>query len=263
MEPRPSITLLTDFGTADGYVGALKGVLASLCPEARIFDLTHEIEPGDVRGGAWALMNAASVFPPGTVHLAVVDPGVGTERRALLVEAGAGLFVGPDNGLLSLAAPRPRKVFNLDRAQWFRTPVSATFHGRDVFAPVAARAAAGVPAGELGTQAGERMLEIRIPPARRSEGGVTGEVFHADRFGNLVTTIRSTELPPERRGLEVVLGDRRLPLCTTYGDGAAGALVGLVGSSGFLEIASVGGSAAAIFGSAARPGTVVRVVAVG
>jgi len=256
----PRITLLTDFGTADGYVGAVKGVLSQLCPDALLIDITHDIPPGDVRAGAFALMTATRTFPRGTVHLAVVDPGVGTERSGLLVEAGGALFVGPDNGLLSLASAGSRRVFVLDRPSWFQHPVSPTFHGRDVFAPIAARAAAGVLSDELGTSV-SGMLEIEIPPARHEPECVCGEVFHVDRFGNLVTTIRDSDLAAEgRERLEAVIGTQRIPLRATYGQAPEGVLIALIGSSGFVEVARVGGSAAAVLAGDGRTGAPVRLM---
>jgi S-adenosylmethionine hydrolase len=254
----PCITLLTDFGTADGYVGAMKGVIVSLCPRARIVDLTHEIAAGDVRGGAFALATAAPSFPGATVHVAVVDPGVGTERRALLVEAGGAFFIGPDNGLLSLAAPRPRRIWVLDRDRWFRQPTSTTFHGRDVFAPVAARLAAGTAPAELGTQA-DAMAEIHVAPGTRSGSTVSGEVIHVDRFGNVITSLRACDLPNGGAGAVVDAGRAcGIPVRETYGRAAAGALLALVGSSGFVEIAVNSGSARDVLGDAARLGAPVR-----
>jgi S-adenosylmethionine hydrolase len=261
-EPRPPdatgvVTLSSDFGTADGYVGAMKGVIVSSAPRVRIVDITHEIGPGDVRSGALAIEAAAPFFPPGTIHLVVVDPGVGTPRRAIAVEAADAIFVGPDNGVLSLAARGPRRVFVLDRPERHRSVVSATFHGRDVFAPIVAQLAEGARLRDLGTPA-PGMSDLELPTPSISSREVGGQVIHGDRFGNLVTNITSTEL----RGLvaahgasklDVTVGRRSVgPILTTYGEGNSGALLALVGSSGRLEIAVRDGSAAARL--AYRPG---------
>ena len=247
-----TLTLLTDFGTADGYVGAMKGVIATLAPAARVVDITHEIAPGDVLGGALALEAAARFFPPGTVHVAVVDPGVGTARRAIAVESAGQVFVGPDNGLLALAAGAPRRVFALDRVRYHLPDVSATFHGRDVFAPVAARIAGGAPIARLGTRLDE-LAGLTLPAVRHARRALTGSVIHADRFGNLVTNITAQDL--ERLAGACGLGrvcvrvaGRAVPggLARTYGDRRRGALLALFGSSGRLEIARRDGSAAAV-----------------
>jgi S-adenosylmethionine hydrolase len=252
------VTLLTDFGTADGYVGAMKGVIASLAPSAQVVDLTHDIRAGDVRGGALALETAAPYFPPGTIHVAVVDPGVGTARRGIAVEAGGQVFVGPDNGLLALAARSNRCVFVLDRARYHLDAVSPTFHGRDVFAPIAARLAAGVRASKLGTKTAQ-ICELALPRPLATRGGLVGEVIHADRFGNLITNVVAADLAhlggrARQAGLRIHVGRRRLSggLARTYGDASRHALLALVGSSGRLEIARRDGSAALLLGY--RPG---------
>lgn len=258
MAVAPCITLLTDFGTSDGYAGAVKGVLAALCPEVRIIDITHAVPPGDIRSGAFALLTAAGTFSPGTVHLAVVDPGVGTERLGVLVEAGGCFFVGPDNGLLSLGAPAPRRVWSLDRDEWFRHPVAPTFHGRDVFAPIAARVASGISPQELGT-AVTGIVEIRIPPLRLTSECLEGEVFHVDHFGNVVTSVRACDVPGDRAGLEVIVGDRKAAFYETYGRAPSGTLIAVVGSSGFVELSSVGASAARVLAVAGKVGAPVHI----
>jgi S-adenosylmethionine hydrolase len=256
--------LLTDFGTADGYVGAMKGVLLSICSDVHIVDLTHEILAGDVRAGAFALVTSAPLFPRGTIHVAVVDPGVGTARRALLVEAGGAFFVGPDNGIVSLAAPVPRTVWSLDRAEWFRQPTSTTFHGRDVFAPVAAHLAGGVAPERLGTRV-DGMLELRVPTAERRGDDVSGEVVHVDRFGNVITSLHARDLRGTEPARVVEIGERRerIPLLATYGSAPAGTLLALVGSSGYVEIAVSSGSARDALGTAAKLGTPVRLISQG
>lgn len=256
----PLVTLLTDFGTADGYVGAMKGVIASLAPSARVVDVTHDIRAGDVRGGALALETAAPYFPPGTIHVAVVDPGVGTARRGIAVEAGGQAFVGPDNGLLALAARPDRRVFILDRARYHLQAVSPTFHGRDVFAPIAARLATGVRASNLGTKTdSDDLRELALPRPLATRGGLVGEVIHADRFGNLITNVVAADLArlsgaAPLKSIRIHVGRRRLSggLARTYGDAGRHALLALVGSSGRLEIARRDGSAALMLGY--RPG---------
>jgi S-adenosylmethionine hydrolase len=263
---RRIVTLLTDFGTADGYVGAMKGVLATLAPDARIVDISHDIRHGDLRGGALALEAAAPFFPRGTVHVAVVDPGVGTARRALAVASAGQWFVGPDNGVLTLAARAVDRALVLDRARYHRPEASATFHGRDVFAPVAARLARGIAAARLGSLARD-LVELELPVARVAAHRVVGEVIHADRFGNLITNIARDDL--SRFGsdaaadrVRVEVGRRKIPggLAHTYGDARPGALLALIGSGGRLEVARRDGSAAALLGYRAGTSLVVRCV---
>jgi len=232
---QPIITLLTDFGTSDGFVGAMKGVILSLAPGAQVVDLTHEIAPQDVLSGAWALREAATTFPPGTIHVAVVDPGVGTDRRPILVEHGGQLFVGPDNGVLSLAAP-DGQAWHLDRPNLFRGRVSQTFHGRDVFAPVAGHLAAGLSPDACGS-AIETWLRWPEPRPTRTQGRISGQVVHADRFGNLVTNICHDDLGAERQAWVVEVGGQSIGLLSsTFGDVERGEWVAYIGSSGYLEI---------------------------
>jgi S-adenosylmethionine hydrolase len=244
------VTLSSDFGTADGYVGAMKGVILSGATGARVVDITHEIRPGDVRGGALALEASAPFFPAGTIHLVVVDPGVGTRRRAIAVETADAIFVGPDNGVLSLAAKGPRRVYVLDRTERHRATVSTTFHGRDVFAPVVALLAEGARLRDLATPAAAGMTDLELPVPSVSPREVNGQVIHCDRFGNLVTNITTNELRALTAAVgagncTVAVGRRSAGrLVRTYGDGERGALLALVGSSGRLEIAVRDDSAA-------------------
>lgn len=260
------VTLSSDFGTVDGYVGAMKGVILAGAPSARIVDITHEIRPGDVRGGALALEASAPFFPAGAIHLVVVDPGVGTHRRAIAVEATDAIFVGPDNGVLSLAAKGPRRVTVLDRAERHRTTVSATFHGRDVFAPIVAQLASGARLRELGTPVAD-MTDLALPLPSVSSREVTGQVIHCDHFGNLVTNITTTELRSliaavGVAGCTVFFGRRSVGrIVRTYGDAERGAPLALVGSSGRLEIAVREGSAASRLRHRPDTEVVVRVVA--
>ncbi|MEK9659005.1 MAG: SAM-dependent chlorinase/fluorinase [Chloroflexota bacterium] len=256
----PLITLLTDFGTADAYVGVMKGVILALCPEARLVDLTHQVPPQDVCAGAHLLAEAVPHFPPGTIHLAVVDPGVGTERRPLLVTGPTASFVCPDNGVLSLVLanagaqisdgeatlPPSWSAHHLTNPAYWRHPVSATFHGRDIFAPVAAYLSLGVGPDTLGQRI--EPVTAFAPPVPVQEGdALVGEVVRVDRFGNLLTNIPADSLP---RGCDVRVSNRRIgSVLHTYADGTPGTPMALVGSDGCLEIAVPQGSAADTLGA--------------
>ncbi len=250
------VTLLTDFGTADGYVGAMKAVIASITPLAAVDDVAHDITPGDVAGAALALRRYWRIYPAGTVHIVVIDPGVGSARRALALEADERLFVGPDNGVFSQVlreAPSWRAVA-LTETEYFRERVSATFHGRDVFAPVAAHLARGVALQRFGP-AVENPTRLVWPEPVRDASGVSGAVMHADRFGNLVTNIPAAWYAP---GLLVWVGGRTAgPLRRTYADVEPGELLALVGSTGLVEVSVRDGSAAEVL--EAERGTPVRV----
>jgi S-adenosylmethionine hydrolase len=254
----PIITFTTDFGSRDGYAGAMKGVVLSMAPEARLVDITHGVPAQDVAAGAVALAQAAPLFPTGSIHVAVVDPGVGGGQADLLVEAGGSFFVGPDNGVLSLAARGPRRIFRIEAAAFRREPVSPTFHGRDVFAPTAARLAAGASPGDAGPEL-EKMVEIGAPPLQRRRGVVEGEVIHVDAFGNLITSLPAELFAGGEVAIEVEGGEGRFEptFGRTFSDVEPGALIGYVGSGGHLEIARRDGSAARRMG--AGRGTVVRV----
>ena len=233
------ITLLTDFGTADGYVGEMKGVLASLAPGARIVDIAHDVTAHDVDGARLALARYWRRFPEGTVHLVVVDPGVGGARAALAACSEGRFLVGPDNGVLS-----PALLHASARCVSLRVPASAapTFHGRDVFAPAAAQLALGTSLESLGDIAPDPVIRRTPEATRRDDGAVQGEVITVDRFGNAVTNLLAM------RGGEVQVNGLSLPLRRTYADAAEGDPVALVGSSGLVEIAVRDGSAAARLG---------------
>mgnify|MGYP001482345019 CR=1 FL=1 len=252
------VTLLSDFGGSDGYVGAMKGAILSVCPGAILVDLGHDIAMGDVRGGAVALARAAATFPPQTVHLAVVDPGVGGGRRGLALASGGSFFVGPDNGLLSLAAPRAAKIVVLDDEAFHLKPVSCTFHGRDVFAPVAGRLAAGTPIERLGSLA-QSMQALAVAAAVCEGSMIRGEITGADHFGNLATNIASENLAGLSTVRVEVAGVGIDGLSRTYVDAAEGELLALVSSSGTLEIALRGGSARRRLGPGAAAGSAVLV----
>jgi hypothetical protein len=258
----PVIALLTDFGLRDAYVGAMKGAILSVCPEATLVDVSHEVPAHDVAAGALALEAAYRHFPGGTVFVAVVDPGVGSPRRPLAVGAGRWLFVGPDNGLLTpvLEAHPQARVHLVASPLLFREPLSPVFHGRDLFGPVAGHLARGLSLEEVGPPVADA---VRLPPApkARLEDGWEGVVVHVDRFGNLTTNLLESDL--ERLagrglgGLEVSLGGRIVPLVRSYSDVGVGQPCALVGSSGRLEIPVHRGRADALLG--ASPGARVLV----
>jgi S-adenosylmethionine hydrolase len=250
----PLVTLLTDFGTADGYVAELKAVLAAEAPGVGVVDATHEVPPHDVEAGRLALARYWRRFPRGTVHLAVVDPGVGSARAALAVESDGRLLVGPDNGLLSPA-------LLLAGARAVRLPVparaAATFHGRDVFAPAAARLALGAALDDLGDPAEEPVVR-RTPEARRlADGGIEGCVIAVDRFGNAVTNLVAgpTAMRP---GARLEVAGRALAVRRVYADAGPGEPVALAGSTGLLEVAVRDGSAARALGIARGARVVLR-----
>ena len=229
------ITLLTDFGTADGYVGEMKGVLASLAPSATIVDVAHDVAAHDVDGARLALARYWRRFPEGTVHLVVVDPGVGSARGALAASSEGRFLVGPDNGVLS-----PALLHADARCVSLGIPAGAapTFHGRDVFAPAAAQLALGAPLETLGSVADDPLIRRTPEATRRDDGGVQGEVISVDRFGNAVTNLLAM------RGGQVEVAGLYLALRRTYADAERGDPVALVGSSGLVEIAVRDGSAA-------------------
>lgn len=240
------VTLLTDFGTADGYVAAMKGVLATRAPGVVLDDVAHDLPRGDVEAGSWALRRFWRLFPEGTVHLVVVDPGVGTDRRALALEADGRFVVCPDNGVATSVleeAERWRAV-ELSEVEPPAGVVSATFHGRDLFAPAAARLAGGDSLDRLGRPVADpvRLSESR---AGSSEDGVRGRVVHVDRFGNLVTDVPGAWVGADA---SVEAGGRTLPVLRTYGEAEPGELLALVNSDGRLEVAARDASASSILG---------------
>ncbi len=261
--PRPIVSLLSDFGTRDTYVGQMKAVLLGRCPSLQLVDLTHEVPAQAVLVGALALADAAPAFPPGTIHLAVVDPGVGMDRRAVALLAPGATFVGPDNGLLW-----PAFLAALDgargRAVELGIPAgaSATFHGRDVFAPAAAHLALGKPAAALGAPVPlEALSHLELPLPRATAAGLAGQVLAVDRFGNCLTSLTAADLAAlgNPGGLRALAAGRDLgPPRRTYGEVPPGEALALIGSSGRLEIAVRNGSAAARLGLA--PGDPIELV---
>ncbi len=249
--PATIITLTSDFG-ASVFVGLMKGVILSLCPGARLVDLCHDIAPQDVRGGALVLEQAFPVFPAGTVHLAVVDPGVGTSRRGLAIQALGQLWVGPDNGLFTpvwRTDPQPR-AYGLTDTAYFRQPVSQTFHGRDLFAPVAARLAQGLDPARLGPEVRDPLLLDWPRPHQRGQD-LLGQVLGADRFGNLLTNLDRLTVEGflgGRPALVRVAGLKVRGLSRAYGQAAAGQTVALFNSLERLELALNQGDLCAYLG---------------
>lgn len=245
--PTAVLTLLSDFGTTDAYVGIMKGVILGIAPDVRLVDLTHAIPPQRVVAGAMVLRQAAPYFPPGTVHVAVVDPGVGTERTPIAIETERGVLVGPDNGLLSLAARDQgvRAVRRIENPALMRPVVSHTFHGRDVFAPVGAHLAAGIPFAELGSEVGA-FVEADVACARVAPHGIDGQVVHVDHFGNLMTNIHADMLAGvDRRTAQVLIADIAIgAIRSTYAEVETGSPMALISSWDSLEIAVRDGSAA-------------------
>lgn len=254
LERRPTglITLTTDFGSGSPYVAAMKGVILSINPRATIVDLTHAIRHQDVREGAWALADAAPWFPPNTVHVAVVDPGVGTARRLVYARIGRHDYLAPDNGLLSrlAARQRPSTIRTITQSEHWLPEVSRTFHGRDILAPVAARLSLDLPPEWLGPPQ-DQLVNIAWPEVRIVPGKIEGTVSSIDSFGNLITDITSDMLADVPRGEETRIEcdeHETLGIFQTYEDQPAMTLMALVGSSGHLELAIVGDSAALMLG---------------
>jgi len=245
------ISITTDFGLTDPYVGAMKGSMLGFNPDSTLVDITHQVGHGDVFAGALALLAACPCFPEGTVHLAVVDPGVGSARRGIAVETERYFFVGPDNGLLSLAAAKDgiKRVVELTRTELFRPEISPTFHGRDVFGPAAALLSSGTGIEELGPVIKD-MEMYRFPEPTKEEGLARGEVIYVDHFGNLVSNISEPDLEGLGPDIEVSLGGKLIgDLADTYASVPEGIAAPLVGSSGLVEVAVHLGSAAERFGA--------------
>lgn len=240
------ITLLTDFGYDDPFVAIMKGVVSRINPAARFIDLSHNVPPQDVFRGALMLRSAAPYFPTGTIHVAVVDPGVGSSRRPLLIEAEGASYIGPDNGVLSLALNDKKitRITELRNQTYFLAPTSATFHGRDVFAPVAAHLSLGVPAEDFGPGLAD-YAKLAWPQSVQGDGSVQGEIIYIDRFGNLVTSIAESELRTmAHQPLTISLRSYTLQgLHDNYSSGAGQDLIALINSWKLLEIARFCGSA--------------------
>jgi S-adenosylmethionine hydrolase len=243
------ITLTSDFGLKDPYVAEMKGVILTINPKAQIIDITHDVEKFNIRNGAFILASVAPYFPKGTVHLAVVDPSVGTRRRAILVQTRQVFFVGPDNGVLILAAKNQgiEHVHELTNPKFMLPNVSSTFHGRDVFAPVAAYLDMGVKPSEFGAE----ITDINTPEfasVKRKNGSLIGEVLHLDGFGNIITNICQQEIArAEKVKIKLQNLSLKLPFVKTYAQTKPPQPIALIGSHGFLEIALNQASAAEKF----------------
>ena len=259
----PVITLTTDFGLKDGFVGTLKGVIWSIYPLAQIADISHEISPQNVLEGAFALWRAYPFFPSGTIHVAVVDPGVGTSRRPLAARLGGHTFVGPDNGLFTPMFEdaekdcRPIEIVHLTNRKYFLPDVSRTFHGRDIFAPVAAHLANGVPLADLGPAISDP-LRLSMPKSDKTADGWRLHITVIDIFGNCTTDLPAAALTERERVTFRLGGQEVRGLVDSYGHKKPGELIALVDSENYVEIAIVNGSAAKVLG--ARVGDVVEVV---
>ncbi len=256
------ITLTTDFGLADAYVAAMKGVILGINPEVKLVDICHSIKPHDIAEAAFVLSTACEFFPHRTIHLVVVDPGVGTERRAIILRTPTADFVAPDNGVLSYIIQRYStrlaegnqqllepgtglEAVAITRPQFWRSPVSPTFHGRDIFAPVAAHLSSGIPPADFGESI-DTLTVFPLPrPHQDPDGTLVGHILHIDNFGNLVTNIRSGDLPSviqRRTALTIEVGNETISrLSRTYG--STGGLLALIGSSDYLEISLQEGDA--------------------
>jgi S-adenosylmethionine hydrolase len=251
--PRPIITLTTDFGQADGYVGAMKGSILGICPQATLVDISHEIRPQALRQAAYILAKTTPYFSPGAVHLVVVDPGVGSARRPIAVQTAHSIYVAPDNGVLSWVLDQDPAVLvvHLTEASYRLHQVSATFHGRDIFAPAAAHLACGTDPREMGETVPPPSL-VALPtlePKPQADGSWQGEILHVDHFGNLVTSLRFPTLDAQSFDpgfrFRVIVGSEQVSgLSRAFADAEAGDLVAYIGSDGYLEIAVRNGNAA-------------------
>jgi hypothetical protein len=271
------ITLTTDFGTSDGYVAVMKGVMLGINPRASIVDISHAIEPQSVRQASFILHTSWRYFPDSSIHVAVIDPGVGSHRRAVILKTPSACFVAPDNGTLSYILyelanlhgshgfpgsqqvtlhniPEGCEAISITRQEYWRHPVSATFHGRDIFAPVAAHLSLDIPISEFGEKI-DGLYAFPIPvPFRDAVGNMVGHIIHIDRFGNLITNLRSRDIPAG--GAAVEISNQRIDSTSRYYNQGSG-LMAVIGSNDYLELSVRDGSAAAILG--ARIGDTLKI----
>jgi S-adenosylmethionine hydrolase len=248
---RPVITLTTDFGLSDHFVGTMKGVILSICREAEIVDISHQVGAFEVTEGAFVLTQAYRYFPRGTVHVVVIDPGVGTSRRPILMEAAGQHFVAPDNGVLSMICAREKhKVRAITAEKYFLKPVSRTFHGRDIFAPVAAHIASGIPATRMGKPVDDYLRLNFEKPVRTARRGWTGAILKIDHFGNLITNFPAHEFPDlQERPFEMSVGLQTVSqFAQNYAERGPGELFLIIGSSGYMEVSACQASAAKLLG---------------
>jgi S-adenosylmethionine hydrolase len=253
---RPIITLTTDFGTNDHFVGAVKGVILEITPDAQIVDISHAVQAFDVLDGALAISQAYSYFPNGTIHMVVVDPGVGTARRPILASSDGYHFVAPDNGVLSMVYAREERmhVRHITSEHYFRQPVSNTFHGRDVFAPVAAYLAKMVDSHKFGDEIEDYVKFAAPRPKATGENRMRAVVLKVDRFGNLITNVTPQDVPAlfaaTPGAFKIVIGSREITeIHSSYAEGAPGEVFGILGSMGYLEIVANRAAAAQLTGA--------------
>lgn len=236
------ITFLSDFGLTDGYVGIVKGVIKGINPDAEIIDITHDIKPWAVQDAAWVLFNASRFFPAGSIHLAVVDPAVGSAQRRVAIASRDMIFVGPDSGIFSLVTNNSSRAVELSNSRFFRENLSASFHARDIFGPVAAHLSAGADLSDLGERIEVSGLNrILTEPMTESAMGLIGSIVYIDRFGNLITNIPNDRVGDDAR---LTVGEASLNLLATYASVEVGAPLAFKGSHGFIEVALNQGSAA-------------------
>jgi S-adenosylmethionine hydrolase len=262
----PIITLTTDFGLNDHFIGAMKGVILEIAPEAQIIDISHAVQPFDILDGALTVSQAYSYFPSGTVHMVIVDPGVGTTRRPVVLTGDRHLFLAPDNGVLSLIYDREERISvrHITAAHYFLQPPSNTFHARDIFSPVAAYLAKGVDPDHFGTEITDFVRFSAPRPKPVDERTLRGVVLKVDRFGNLITNITPQDAPqlfePAPPAFKIAIGNKAQAsrICTNYAEGSPGEVFGILGSMGFLEVATNRGSAFQLLG--AGKGSEVNVV---
>jgi len=246
------ITLTTDFGLLDPYVAEIKAVIYGINPDAKIVDISHQIEKFNIRMGAYVLASAAPYFPKGTIHIAVVDPGVGTKRKPILIETEKGFFIGPDNGILALAAEKQgiKHVYEIANPKYMLPKISTTFHGRDIFAPAAAHLSKGVSPSEFGPEIWQ-IVKPRFAKIVRRGSMLVGEVIHVDGFGNVITNFTAKELESLgiRENLNLKIGETalKLRLCRAYAEVEAKKPLAIIGSHDFLEISVNQGNAARMF----------------
>ena len=248
------VTLTTDFGTADHFAGVMRGVILSICPSAQIVDITHEVQPFEIPDGAFTIAQAYGYFPKKTIHVVVVDPGVGSTRRPLLAESGGHYFVAPDNGVLSMVLTKEKaSVRHITNERYFLHPLSRTFHGRDIFAPVAAHLASGIPPAKFGKRIDDYLRLDFNAPTRLGKNIWTGTILKVDRFGNLCTNLHIDEFPGvTTRAFELAAGLKTITrLALTFTECEPGELFVVVGSSGYLEVACNQSSAAKTLGCGA------------
>jgi len=246
--PTKIITLTTDFGLKDPYVAEMKAVILSISPNTRIVDITHQIEKFNIRMGAYTLAAACPYFPKGTIHVAVIDPGVGTKRKAILIQTMKGYFIGPDNGVLALAAKSQgmKHVYAIENPKFMLPKISNTFHGRDIFAPAAAYLANGIPPSGFGREI-HKIVMPKFAKIIKRKNALTGEVIHIDGFGNIITSLREEDLEimSMKKTVNLKLKDTRLKLklCKAYSEVKAQQPLAIIGSHNFLEISINQGNA--------------------